>query len=134
MASNSMWKRWERSHPSKVTVLWSCIGTVLMTMIIGFTWGGWMTTGRSELMAAGAVHEARTELMATLCVNRFINFEDVADQLADFQKSGSWEQRDIVRNGGWTNVGARDQPLENAVNVCAERIAGLKLPQAVTLQ
>ena len=40
-------------------------------MIIGFSWGGWVTGGTSQTMAATAGNVARGELASVICVEKF---------------------------------------------------------------
>ena len=41
----SLSQRFADYRPSKTVLFWSCAGCVAATMIIGFTWGGWVTGG-----------------------------------------------------------------------------------------
>ena len=77
--SNSGWRDY---RPSKVTWFWSCVGCVIATMVIGFTWGGWVTGGSADQMAAEAREAGRAQLAATICVARYIDAPDAAVQLA----------------------------------------------------
>ena len=38
---------WEKIKP----VLWGAVGGAILLAIIGFNWGGWVTTGTAEAMA-----------------------------------------------------------------------------------
>ena len=52
-------ERWGEARPTKTIVFWSWIGSIVLTMIIGFAWGGWVTGGTAqkmgEVIAADAV-------------------------------------------------------------------------------
>ena len=43
----SMRQRWNEARVKKMNVFWLCLLSVVVTMILGFTWGGWMTGGGS---------------------------------------------------------------------------------------
>ncbi len=63
MANNpSLGRRWEGYRPSKGVWLWSCAGCIVATMVIGFTWGGWVTGGTATKMAADAAAGASAQL------------------------------------------------------------------------
>ena len=51
----SVGQRWTAYRPSKAVWFWSCVGCVVATLIVGFTWGGWVTgsTARQNVDAIG---------------------------------------------------------------------------------
>ena len=51
LEQKSVRKRWEDYQASKTFVFWACAGCIVATMIIGFTWGGWVTGSTAERMA-----------------------------------------------------------------------------------
>ena len=40
----SVGQRWSEAQPTK-TVAWCCVASAVLTMIVGFSWGGWVTGG-----------------------------------------------------------------------------------------
>ena len=52
--ANELQQRWQAYHPSKAALFWSCVGCVVVALIIGFTWGGWVTGGTATKMAEKA--------------------------------------------------------------------------------
>ena len=52
-------QRWNDYQPTKSILLWACAVTAILTMIVGFNWGGWVTGGTSQTMAATAGNVAR---------------------------------------------------------------------------
>jgi len=50
-SKQSLGQRWTASRPTKTVVFWSWIASIVVTMIIGFTWGGWVTGGTAQKMA-----------------------------------------------------------------------------------
>ena len=46
--TRSFGQRWSETRPTKTAVFWSWIAAVIVTMIIGFTWGGWVTGGTAR--------------------------------------------------------------------------------------
>ena len=61
-------RRFEDYQPTKSTLAWACIATALATMIIGFSWGGWVTggTSRSAMTAGDAAFDASEYLYTCL--------------------------------------------------------------------
>ncbi len=130
-SSSSLSSRWLRFRPTKTALFWTNLGTLVLTMAIGFTAGGWMTARGAGTMASDAVYEVRSHLAANLCVERFSAAENAESALATFRATGPWEQRDVVRHGGWTKIGGIGDAGENAISLCAERLRTLELTQPV---
>ena len=64
----SLSQRFEDYHPSKTVLFWSCAGCIVATMIVGFTWAGWVTGGSAKEMVTDAADQARAEVAAAICV------------------------------------------------------------------
>ena len=64
-------RRWEAYRPTKGVWLWTSVGCVVATIVVGFAWGGWVTGGTATRMASDAADGARAQLAATACVRWF---------------------------------------------------------------
>jgi hypothetical protein len=115
-------QRWQEYRPSKATWFWSCVGIAILTMIIGFGWGGWVTGGTAEKMAEDAATNARATLVASVCVERFQAASDVQAQLAALEKESTWQRDDFIKKGGWAKLDGVSEPVPDAANLCAERL------------
>ncbi|MEN3149921.1 hypothetical protein ABCW43_21705 [Neorhizobium sp. IRAMC:178] len=119
-------------RPSKTLWLWSLVGASVLTMIVGFTWGGWTTSARVREMNMVAARDARADLVAGMCVHDFISASDAEQNLQALKAISSWERENFIKEGGWTKVPGIDGPVINAANSCAEQLIELKeLPQTV---
>jgi len=67
----SLGQRWSGARPTKAVVFWLCVASVVVTMIIGFTWGGWVTGGTAQEMAKTMAEDAVVRRLAPICVVRF---------------------------------------------------------------
>ena len=65
-------QRFQRYQASKAVLFWACAGSVIVATIVGFSWGGWVTGGSAAKMAEKSAAEARQELAAVVCVDRFM--------------------------------------------------------------
>ena len=105
MANNpSLGRRWESYQPSKGIWFWSCVACIVATVVIGFTWGGWVTGGTATKMAADAAAGANAQLAATDCVHRFENGPDATAQLAALKKAESFQRSDLIEKHGWATM------------------------------
>ncbi|AWM28725.1 hypothetical protein [Sinorhizobium fredii] len=122
---------WSAYRPTKTVWFWSTVGASILTMIVGFTWGGWTTAGRAELMSNRAVQLARAELISDICVHNFVSTVDAAENLKELKSKSSWEQDDFIENGGWAMVAGLSQPVPDAADTCADALVKLEeLPSA----
>ncbi len=62
---------WDEARPTKTAVFWSWVGSVVLTMIIGFAWGGWVTGGTAQKMAEKMAEDAVVKRLAPMCVVQF---------------------------------------------------------------
>lgn len=82
-------QRFQQYRPSKTALFWSCAGSVIVATIVGFSWGGWTTGGSAQEMAEDSAAQARQELAAVVCVDRFMAAPDANVQLAGLQEMAS---------------------------------------------
>jgi len=103
------------------------------TIVIGFSWGGWVTGGTARDMADTSAQNAKTDLVASLCVAKFEAAPDAQAELVKLKKIDSWDQGDFVAKGGWSKIaGVKD--VSGIAGACANDLASLKqLPQPVAM-
>lgn len=117
---------WRSYTPSKTVWFWSCIGTVIVTMIVGFSMFGWTTAGTAQEMADNAVEDARENLVASICVQRFVAAPDAADELVALKNAESWKRDDFIEEGGWAIIKSLDTQVSGAAEICADRLAAME--------
>lgn len=116
--------------PTKTTLFWSAAGAAIVTMVAGFTWGGWVTGGTATEMAEDAAEQARAQLAAVICVERFVNAKDAVAQLAALKETSRWQRKKFVEDGHWTTLPGMEQPVKGAADLCADQLADVELPAA----
>lgn len=117
---------WSEYQPTKKVWFWSTIGASLLTMVVGFTFGGWMTAGGASVMADQAVRTARAGLISNICVHNFVSAANAADNLKELKSKSSWERDDFITDGGWASVDGLVAPVPNAADACAKALIDLK--------
>ena len=114
--------RWNEYRPSKALWFWSCVVCIILTIIVGFTWGGWVTQTAANRMSDGAANDARAAVVAAYCVSRFESAPDAAAKLATLKKTDSWQRDDFIDKGGWTTLPGQSKPVDGAADLCAQRL------------
>lgn len=120
--------KWKDYQPSKAVWFWSCAGACVLTMIVGFTWGGWVTGGTAQARVEAASEQAAAELAASICVHRFLQAPDAAAKLAALKEETRWSRDDFVQDAGWTTFASAEEPVDGAAELCAEQLAEAELP------
>ena len=128
--TRSLSQRWDELQPSKTMLAWACAGSIAATLVVGFSWGGWVTGGTAQEMAGDAGDEARGQLASVVCAESFLAAPDAAVQLVALQEiDSSYQQRRFVQDGGWATMPGHDSPDRRAVELCAEDLAEREIGQ-----
>jgi hypothetical protein len=133
----SLSQRFQQYQASKAVLFWACAGSVIVATVVGFHWGGWVTGGSAQKMAEESAAQARQELAAIVCVDRFMAAPDAGVKLAALKEiTSSYAQSKFVEDGGWaiivpasattTDYKARADDRK-AAGLCAEELAKREL-------
>ena len=112
-------QRWDEARPTKKIVFWISVAVSILTMIVGFNWGGWVTSSKAQLMA----EEAVVERLALICVDQFKQDPETAQKLIEFIETRKYQQDDYVRDQGWATMFGDEEPDRNVADACAKMIA-----------
>ena len=126
----SFFQKWRSYRPSKAVWLWSCIGSGVATIIVGFGWGGWVTGASATQMADQAADHARVQLATAYCVNHVTSSPDSADDLAKLRKTNSWDRGGFVKTAGWVTLPGTSAPISEAADLCASQLMNVKTAQS----
>ena len=105
--------------------LWGMAGGAVAMAIVGFTWGGWTTSGKAEAVALERANDAVVVALAPICADRFRHSADVSANLAAFGKAEAWAKGDFLEKGGWATVPGTNSPdrVTAIANACALLLA-----------
>jgi hypothetical protein len=102
------------------------IGAVA-SMVIGFSWGGWMTGGTANRLAAEQADTAVVAALTPVCAEKFLQNSDAKANLAILQKiSTNWEQGDYLEKGGWATRPGAASPDYQLARACAAKLVHVK--------
>ena len=111
-------KRWREARPTKTAVFWSWVASAVLTMVIGFAWGGWVTGGTARKMAAEMAQGAVTERLAPICVAQFNQDLEKDQKLKVFRETGSYQRRSYVSDQGWATMPGEEAPDRKVADEC----------------
>ena len=95
--------------------LWGAVGGAVAAMIIGFSWGGWVTGGTAGQMQTTSAKNASVLALTPLCVAKG---ELQHDQLVALKKESSWSRGDFVTKAGWVS-NVNDKYRSAVATACA---------------
>ena len=89
-------------------------------MIVGFSWGGWVTGGTSDKHSASVAHDATVEALAPICVDRFRAQGDASAKLAELNKASTWDRGNLVEKSGFALMPGSKTTDTDVARACAE--------------
>jgi len=106
--------------------VWGAIIGGVVTMILGFSWMGWVLGGTAERMALERANAAVVVALTPTCVSRFMQQPNAAVKLKELQTIDSWKQREFVEAGGWATSSGDETPNSRVATTCAEVLVKAK--------
>ena len=124
----SLGRRWSDLQPSKTMLVWSCAGSVALALVVGFTWGGWVTGGTARDMAKDAGDASRYELASVICAENFMAAADARAQLIALKSIDSaYGQRQFIDDGGWATMPGKEKAARQTAAICADVLAKIEV-------
>ena len=112
-------QRWSQARPTKTAVFWLSLGVIVATLIVGFTWGGWVTGGTARTMASVSGEDAVVKRLAPVCVVQFNQDAGKVQKLKGLKETGTWEQADYVKKQGWATMPGEREADGKVAGECA---------------
>ncbi len=100
--------------------VWGLICGAVIAMIIGFTWGGWTTSGTGQTRTKEAVLASQ----AAICVAQFMKQPNHEEKLKTLEKVNSWERAAAIAKEGWDKMPGQKEAGATVARACAD---GLEL-------
>jgi predicted dienelactone hydrolase len=101
-------------------VLWGAVGGSVATMILGFSYGGWTTSGTSARLAKVQADTAVTTALVPICIAKSKADGGVLKKMGELKAlASSYDQRDFVTKAGWATVPGSEDPNRDVAEACA---------------
>jgi hypothetical protein len=111
-------ERWKQTRPTKTIVFWMMAGVIVLTIIVGFSWGGWVTGGSVEKTTQDVI----TQRMASICVGQFNQDPQKEEKLIALQEANSFQRDDYVKDQGWATMPGEAEANSKVADLCAKAI------------
>lgn len=95
-------------------------------MVIGFSWGGWVTGGSATKQVSDATNSAVIAALAPVCVDQFMSAEDAGANLIGLKEISSYKRTGFVEDGGWAVTAGSEKPSAGVAKACAVMLNDLE--------
>ena len=97
----------------------------IVTIAIGFGWGGWQLHSNSEKLAQQRADAAMVAALAPICVDKFRSASDAKATLAALKATNDWKQDSFIEKGGWATFPG-STPNRMVADACAKMLSAQK--------
>ena len=111
-------QRWDKARATKAGVFWIATGAIILTIFIGFRWGGWVTNGTAQRMTNDAI----TERLSLICVGQFNQDPQKDQKLTEFMDTSYYQRDDYVKDQGWATMPGEARPNSSVADGCVTLI------------
>jgi hypothetical protein len=114
--------RWGNVQPTKMIVFWIFLAAIVLTMLVGFNWFGWMRGSTAQNQADVSARDAVVQRLATICVAQF-NLDPTKEQkLIELQATSSYDRAKYVTTQGWATMPGDEKPDNRVADACAKEL------------
>lgn len=109
--------------------IWGAVIGSVLTMIIGFGLGGWVTAGSADQAARREANAAVTSALTPFCLAKAKKDPAGAKKLGELRAIDySYQQEQFVMEAGWASLPGSAEPNRQVAEACASQL--LKMAEA----
>ena len=101
---------------------WSAIGGAIVLAVVGFNYGGWVTSGSAAAMAKEIAADAVAERLGTICVAQFNRDSEKGQKLKEMKEKDSWDKGRYIEKQSWAIMPGEDKPDSKVADSCAKQL------------
>ena len=103
----------------------------VVTIFVGFNWGGWSLASGVEKVAKARAEAAAVTALSPICVHQFRQAANASTNLAELNKiSYTWDRDVFVEKGGWAIMPGSGTTDTAVAKACAEALGTQKAADA----
>jgi hypothetical protein len=103
--------------------VWGAVIGSILTMIVGFSWGGWTTSSTALQVTMKQADAAVTAALLPICLAGEKADVARAKKLGELTAiTSSWEQTEFVMKTGWATFPGQADPNRAVAEVCASAL------------
>jgi hypothetical protein len=101
---------------------WSAIGGAAVLAVVGFNYGGWVTSSTAAAMAKETAEDAVAERLGTICVAQFNRDSTKDEKLKEMKGKDSWDKGRYIEKQSWAIMPGEDKPDSKVADACAKHL------------
>ncbi|TNC63124.1 hypothetical protein [Rubellimicrobium roseum] len=102
--------------------IYGALGGAVLTMVVGFSWGGWVTGGTAQSMAATEAKSAVVAALVPVCLQMSQNDPDRAEKLTSILEAPTYQRRTKLIEAGWATPPGSDAPNRDLAQACVSSL------------
>ena len=103
--------------------VWGAVIGSILTMIVGFNWGGWTTSSTANQVAIQRADAAVTTAFVPVCLAQEKVDAPKGKKLGELKAiTASYEQTDFVMKAGWATFPGKTDPNRDVAEACASAL------------
>jgi hypothetical protein len=103
--------------------IWGAVIGSVLTMIVGFGWGGWVTAGSADETARRQANAAVTSALTPGCLAKAKTDPAGAKKLGELRAiNSSYQQEQFVMEAGWASMPGNEEPNRQVAEACASQL------------
>ena len=103
--------------------IWGAIAGAIITLILGFYFGGWYTASSADQMANERSEKKVISALAPFCVDRFLKSADAAQSAELLKFTTDYERGSFLEKGGWTGLPGSKETNWGVGRACGDLLA-----------
>jgi hypothetical protein len=107
--------------PNVKPALWGAVGGAVALAILGFTWGGWVTSSTATTMADKHANVEVAKVLAPICFLQFNRQPGADARLVELKGiTSTYEQASFIEKSGAATMPGSDKMVKGVSQACAE--------------
>jgi dienelactone hydrolase len=103
--------------------IWGAVVGSILTMIVGFSWGGWTTSSTANQAAIQRADAAVTTAFVPICLAKEKVDASKGKKLGELKAiTASYDQTDFVMKAGWATFPGKADPNRDVAEACASAL------------
>jgi hypothetical protein len=101
---------------------WSAIGGAVLLALVGFNYGGWVTSGTASAMAKESATNAVAERLGSICAAQFSKDPEKDQKFKELNGKDSWDKGRYIEKQTWVIMPGADKPETGVADACAKQL------------
>lgn len=98
-------------------------GGAVALAIVGFSMGGWVTSGTAQTMANNAANDAVVAALVPHCLARAQSDPEASVVLAELKDARAMNRRSVIEKAGWATPMNEERPNRALAQACQEALS-----------